>query len=314
MDPEKREDSGEEAASQCDCCAMRGESRSCDPQLVTTEIDVGMALVGCAAFECAFAITGSVGVVLAQSGPYAPVSEPGEAFPMAPGQITLRLRPENLHANVLARSDGEDRELMVEFSAFDGHPVHLVRVASEFDALVMDGLARSAGEGLTQERKSLPQVFIPWEEGDQLGQIDAILDDGGETRRELLPHCYTGPHPRAVNQWILPSVFEHLCTTGLSLSVVVFAEGVAQAVTGFVHVTSTDASGRMSVGLGCASLDVELALVHEALLVRSHGPLGLTSAIELYDDRHHVLALLTQLGSVSPDVHRAWELLAESLP
>lgn len=233
---------------------------------------------------------------------------------MAPGQITLRLRPENLHANVLARSDGEDRELMVEFSAFDGHPVHLVRVASEFDALVMDGLARSAGEGLTQERKSLPQVFIPWEEGDQLGQIDAILDDGGETRRELLPHCYTGPHPRAVNQWILPSVFEHLCTTGLSLSVVVFAEGVAQAVTGFVHVTSTDASGRMSVGLGCASLDVELALVHEALLVRSHGPLGLTSAIELYDDRHHVLALLTQLGSVSPDVHRAWELLAESLP
>ena len=317
MDPDKREDSDSDSVGNtpphCEYCAMHG-SRCGDQQLVTTEIDVGMALVGCAAFECAFAVTGSIGVVLAQSGPYAPVSTPGEAFPMAPGQITLRVRPENLHASVIARSDGERRELMVELSAFGGHPVHLVRVASEFDTLVMDGLARSAGEGLTENKQSLPQVFIPWEEGDQLGQIDAILDDGGEIRRELLPQYYAGPHPRWINERVLPAVFEHLCTTGLPLSVVVFAEGVAQAVTGFVHVANTDARGRMSVGLGCASLDLELTLVHEALLVRSHGPLGLTSAIELYDDRHHVLALLTQLGSVSPEVHRAWELLAESLP
>ena len=163
MDPDKREDSDSDSVGNtpphCEYCAMHG-SRCGDQQLVTTEIDVGMALVGCAAFECAFAVTGSIGVVLAQSGPYAPVSTPGEAFPMAPGQITLRVRPENLHASVIARSDGERRELMVELSAFGGHPVHLVRVASEFDTLVMDGLARSAGEGLTENKQSLPQVFI----------------------------------------------------------------------------------------------------------------------------------------------------------
>ena len=58
---------------------------------------------------------------------------------------------------------------------------------------------------------------------------DAILDDGGEIRRELLPQYYAGPHPRWINERVLPAVFEHLCTTGLPLSVVVFAEGVAQA-------------------------------------------------------------------------------------
>ncbi|MFT3944297.1 MAG: hypothetical protein QM705_10820 [Ancrocorticia sp.] len=315
MDPDKREnsDAAGDTPPHCEHCAMHG-ARCVDPQLVTTGIDMGMALVGCASFECVFAVTGSVGVVLAQTGPYTTLSEPGEAFPLLPGQITVRLRPESLHASILERTDGDFRELMVEFSAFGGHPVHLVRVASDFDNLIMDGLLRSASEGLTQERKSLPQVFIPWEEGDQLGQIDAILDDGGETRRELLPHYYGGPRPRWINQRVLPAVFEHLCTTALPLSVVVFAEGVAQAVTGFVHVASADANGRMSIGLGSASLDLELSLVHEALLVQSHGPLGLTSAIELYDDRHHVLALLTQIGSVSPEVHRSWELLAESLP
>lgn len=258
----------------------------------------------------AFAVTGSAAAVLAQSGSYAPPSEPGQAFTAPDGRISVRLRPERLRADVIEREDGSER--LIELRSADGRTEHRVRVLSDIDALVVEGLART--RGTWPSRMATPRVqrvFVPWEEGDQLAQIDAVLADGGTVRRTRLVSCLGA---RRIETGVLPALFEHLCTTQLPLSVLVFAGGLAQGAAGTVHIASTSENGRMSVVLGAANLDIELALVREALIVRTHGPLGPTSAIELCDDRRQVLAMLVQLGAIAPDVHRAWERLAASLP
>ncbi|WOF23704.1 hypothetical protein N8K70_03225 [Microbacterium betulae] len=261
--------------------------------------------------EYALAVTGGYAAVMAQTGRFATPTEPGQALVAPHGRIALRVDPERLRAGVVDRGRGER---MLQFVDRRDDVVHRVRALSPTDTLVFDGLARPEGKlGAEAPRDALPPVRTPWHEADQLAQLDGILADGGVMRRQRLVDLYEG-EVRSVELGVLPIVLDHLCATQLPVSAAVFSGGVVQLADGVVQLVSSSDEGRLGTVLGQCTIDVDLALVHESVLVRSHGPHGQTSAIELYDAHGRTVAMFTQLGIVGAEAHAAWEDLADSLP
>jgi putative hemin transport protein len=275
------------------------------------EVPVPEALAVLPLLEYALAVTGSPGAVIAQTGCFAEPAESGGPFRPPRDLIALRLRPDRLRAIVTERGRGER---VLQLVSWAGEVSHRVRALSDTDHLVLDGLSRpSARRPEAAADPGPPRVTMPWNEADQLAQIDAVLSDGGLTRRRGLASHYQG-EVSAVEPGVLPVLLDHLCSTRLPVGAAVFADAMAQLAEGEVQLVSSSEQGRMGTVIGQSTLDVDLTKVHELLLVRSHGPHGLTSALEIHDERGRMTAMLTQFGIVEAEVHAAWEDVAASLP
>ncbi|WP_424463824.1 hypothetical protein [Pseudoclavibacter helvolus] len=169
-----------------------------------------------------------------------------------------------------------------------------------------------------------------WRGGDLLAQLDAVL---GETCLERYAALRDGDRgqdlsrrakddrwgvgsvgsSRGVDCAVVSAVFEHLASVGMSVCVGVPSSSVMQLSAGRVHVVERVGS-LIVVSLGEGIVELDLAALRSCLVVTSSGPLGSTSTLELYDEGSRCVAVLTQLGLVGADVHRAWEHMLESLP
>ena len=283
-------------------------------------IDVVRSL---ALLESAVAVTDNRVVALRQGGVYAPPSRCGGPLRIAPGEIALRLDPEQVSGITLAVDlRAPAGGAVLRFLGHDQLPVHQTWVRPGMDRLVVDsldlydesGVPAAAAAGLLGSTPSAAPM-VPWEGGDQLAQLDAVLVDCGRSRfAELRRQGRADPVHRMqpVEVELLPEVLGYLCSTGLPVGIGVFTGGVLQACTGSLHGTA-QSRGRLLAGFPGAAVEIDLARVSDCLLVRSHGVHGLTSAFELYDHSGRCAATLTQFGLVDPGVFDAWEDLAGSL-
>ncbi|WP_029150066.1 hypothetical protein [Microbacterium indicum] len=301
----------------CDACGHGG----CAGDVRIVDLPARDVLRLLPMLDTALAVTGGPGAVVAQSGPYAEPSAQGTALAVDPYAVVLRVAPDRLSPYVFARPDGE---CVLQLRTRGGHVAHRVRGMSDADRLILAGLARTDGgdpvcmpDGAGDPFPDVPGLVDPapaaWQEGDQLAQLDAILADGGVLRWNQIADC-PEVAVRSADAGVLPALFEHLCATELPLGAAVFGEAAAQLASGRVHLVTSSGEGRLAVVLGQSTLDVDLHAVHECLLVRSHGPHGLTSALELYDPDGRAIVLLTQFGIVGEATHGAWEDLTASLP
>lgn len=225
----------------------------------------------------------------------------GEPFGLRTNRVCLRLDPAALCGAYLIEQQAEpDGVPGLVLYAADEAPLHRCHTLLDTDRLVLSGLAR------------IPAAPDPrWRPGfegdgdDQLGRVDAILRAHGNGV-PAVPH-------RHVAVGILAAVLEHACAVGLPLGIGVFSAGAFHAAQGQLHAVTASA-GRTVVTTGDATVELDLAAVHDVLLVRSYSVHGATTAIELYDADRSCVGMVSQLGLVGTDVHLAWEHLAQSLP
>lgn len=280
---------------------------------------------GLVGFGTATATTRNDACTIHQIGSYDLPTACGQALLAPSAWITLRVRPASLGASVIAHEEGVPGALpsLYVYSS-DGHLVHRVLVHSVQDAGLLAGLGRSRPPSEAQLRNlQLPrEVASDWRDGDQLAQLDAILDAGGADRHTALLRGSAAPSAwgvggvgssRAVDPSLLPAVFEHLSSVGLPVCVGVPSSAVLQLSAGLVHLVDR-VGALLVVSLGDGVIELDLGAVRSCLLVSACGPRGRTSTLELYDERARCVAVVTQLGLVSADVHRAWEHMLESLP
>ncbi|MFE0673199.1 hypothetical protein [Streptomyces sp. NPDC058867] len=261
-------------------------------------------------FQYVQAVTGGPVAHLDQAGGYAPPSLRGEAFAVRPGAITLRLDPEGI-ASALVIRDGRTGSATLHLLDTEGRTAHQGRLLSDGDRLLAD-LIRTVTPGSTPAAHRAAPDLPPWQDGDQLAQLDEILTDGGAARRARFAH-YGGDH-RPVDPEAVPAVLEHACSVGLPLGVAVFAPSALQASAGHVHITDRTTGGRVFAAIGDSTLELDLTRVAACHLVRSTATHGPTTSLELDDAQGHCAALLTQFGPVGEETHRAWESLTTSLP
>ncbi|MFJ2814933.1 hypothetical protein [Streptomyces sp. NPDC087294] len=285
------------------CCARRSTRvRLIDPRV--PELARSLTL-----FQYVQAVTGGRVAHIDQAGSYAPPTLRGEAFTVHPGEITLRVDGAGIDAAVVTR-DAEDT-VAIHLLDHQGRTIHRGRLLSEGDRLLA-GLTDTIEAGTTPTAPPAPPAVPPWENGDQLTQLDAILTDGGLARRAEF-HNYRAEH-REIALDVVPAVLDHVCSVGLPIGVGVFAPSVMQASYGPVHVTDRTLGGRVFAALAHSSVEFDLTAVHACHLVRSTAAHGPTSALELDDEEGRCVAVITQFGMVGADVHGAWEDLASSLP
>jgi len=304
------------------CCGRRnGTARLIDARM--PELARCLTL-----FQYVQAVTGGPVARIDQAGSYAVPSLRGEAFAVRPGSIALRIDADGVDAAVVARDEGTGSVALRLLDA-EGRTVHQGRLLSEGDRLLValagtvDAGASGAGPpvvpdgppmvpGLPSMVPAVPEHVPAWEGGDQLAQLDAVLADGGASRREVF-HRYRGEH-RPIEVDVVPAVLDHVCSVGLPIGVAVFAPAAMQACGGRVHVTDRTVGGRVFAAVADSSVEIDLAGVRACHLVRSTAVHGPTSALELDDEDGRCVAVITQFGMVGEDVHAAWEHLAESLP
>lgn len=282
---------------------------------------------GLVGFGTATATTRNAVCTMHQIGSYDLPTVCGRAIAPPSAWITLRIRPALLGAAVIAHDEGVPGALpsLYVYSG-DGHLVHRVLVHWDEDAELLSGLGRSRGpsEAQLSNVQLSPVEEGGWREGDQLAQLDAVFDEGGRDRHAALVRGGAGEvrgvwgvggvgSSRGVDCSVIPAVFEHLSSVGLPLCVGVPSSAVLQLSAGPVHLVERVGT-LLVVSLSEGVIEVDLAAVRSCLLVTSGGPLGRTSTLELYDERFSCVAVLTQLGLVGADVHRAWEHMLESLP
>ncbi|MFD3308144.1 hypothetical protein [Streptomyces sp. NPDC058694] len=286
------------------CCGRRnGTARLIDPRM--PELARCLTL-----FQYVQAVTGGPVARIDQAGSYAVPSLRGEAFAVRPGSIALRIDADGVDAAVVARDEGTGAVALRLLDAA-GRTVHQGRLLSEGDRVLV-GLARTVDAGAPAAGPSVVPDVPAWENGDQLAQLDAVLADGGATRRAGF-HRYRGEH-RPIEVEVVPAVLDHVCSVGLPIGVAVFAPAAMQACGGRVHVTDRTVGGRVFAAVAESSVEIDLAGVRACHLVRSTAAHGPTSALELDDEDGRCVAVITQFGMVGEDVHAAWEHLAESLP
>ncbi|KPI06670.1 hypothetical protein OK074_4109 [Actinobacteria bacterium OK074] len=260
-------------------------------------------------FQHVQAVTGGPVARIDQAGSYAVPTLRGDAFAVRPGSIALRVDGAGIPSAVVARDGGAVAVRLLDPA---GRTVHEGRLLSEGDRLLL-GLVRTvdAGAWFTGPSAAVPEV-PPWQNGDQLAQLDAVLADGGASRRAAF-HDYRGEH-RPIDVDVVASVLDHVWSVGLPIGVAVFAPSAMQACAGRVHVTDRTVRGRLFAAIADSSVEIDLAAVRSCHLVRSTATHGPTSALELDDGEGRCVAVVTQFGVVGEDVHAAWEDLAESLP
>lgn len=311
-------------------CPMQGHRRKAvDGPAQALHADVDEAARCLELFERAVSVTGTAAATIQQIGPYHRVSFTGEAFAVAEGATTLRLEREAVTSLVRVKpmpgSGARPHPPGLHLLDATGAVVHHCHPLTAFDQLLLDGLARSGTEddcegdgGHSIERAATPltsrgdraQATLPWDEGDQLAQIDAILHDGGVRRRQLFNELYPYPHAHA-DPTVLAAVLTHLADLGCPLTLGVFSDGAFQAAGGPIR-TVREHHHRLHLAMPSASIELDLSHIRECFLVRSHGPLGPTWGIELYDGVGCV-GLLTQVGIVEPVAHEQWERVVGSV-
>lgn len=265
-------------------------------------------------FQYVQAVTGGPVARIDQAGSYAEPTLLGEAFAVRPGAIALRIDAAGIDTAVVARDD-DTGSVALRLLDAGGRTVHQGRLLSEGDRLLA-GLAPTVHAGARPAAQAPPPPpspeVPPWQDGDQLVQLDAVLADGGVSRRSSF-HRYGGAH-RPVEVDVIASVLDHVCSIGLPIGVGVFAPATLQSCAGRVHVTDRTVGGRVFAALADSSVEIDLAAVRACHLVRSTAAHGPTSALELDDGDGRCVAVITQFGMVGEDVHEAWEDLAASLP
>lgn len=280
---------------------------------------------GLVGFGTATATTSNGACTIHQIGSYDLPTACGRALLAPSAWITLRVRPASLGVAVIAHEEGLQGALpgLYVYSS-GGRLVHRVLVHSAQDAGLLANLGRSRPPSEAQLRNlQLPgEVAADWRDGDQLAQLDAILDAGGSDRHAALVRGSAARgvwgvggvgNSRPVDSSLLPAVFEHLSSVGLPVCVGVASSAVLQLSAGPVHLVER-VGALLVVSLGDGVIELDLSAVRSCLLVAACGPRGRTSTLELYDERARCVAVVTQLGLVSADVHRAWEHMLESLP
>ncbi|MEU3612872.1 hypothetical protein ABZ725_11255 [Streptomyces sp. NPDC006872] len=285
------------------CCGRRnGTARLIDARM--PELARCLTL-----FQYVQAVTGGPVARIDQAGSYAVPSLRGDAFAVRPGSIALRMDADGVASAVVAR-DEETGSVALHLLDADGRTVHQGRLLSAGDRL-LTGLVGTIDAGSPAARPTPPEV-PPWQHGDQLAQLDAVLADGGAARRAAFEE-YGGEH-RPIDVDVLPAVLDHVCSVGLPIGVAVFAPAAMQACNGRVHVTDRTVGGRVFAAIENSSVEIDLAGVGACHLVRSTAAHGPTSALELDDEDGRCVAVITQFGMVGEQVHEAWEQLTASLP
>lgn len=261
-------------------------------------------------FQYVHAVTGGPVARIEQAGEYAVPGLRGEAFAVRPGSITLRVDGDGIaSAGVVRDEAGGTVSLLLHDTG--GRIAHRGQLLSEGDRLLagLTPVADPGPPGGPPPAADSP----PWEDGDQLAQLDAILVDGGLARRRAFDR-YRGEH-RPVDPAVLPAVLDHLCSAGLPVGVAVFARSAAlQACAGRIQVTDRTIGGRLFAAIEESAVEIDLPGVRACRLVRSRAAHGPTSALELDDADGRCVAVLTQFGPVGQRVHEEWEQLTASLP
>ncbi|MFT4294372.1 MAG: hypothetical protein QM582_03050 [Micropruina sp.] len=289
-------------------CAAEGCEHRCSVRRLPAS--VGDVLRALTLLDHPAAITENRVIRLTQVAAYADAGVPDGPFRVQPGWVSLRLHPEALTGAMLVEPPhplpGEDPVPELRLCGVDGRPVHRCHPLLPEDRLVLEGLARLDG------RLPGPEFTAGADGGwdspdvpDQLQRIDDLLT-WTTTRTPFLPH-------RHVDPGVLVDVIEHACAVGLPLGIAVFSDAAMHAVQDTVQ-SVAHAAGIMAVGTQEAILELRPTAVRHCLLLRLHGPHGITSSLELYDSADRRVALISQFGIVGQDVYDAWEQLAESLP
>lgn len=293
-------------------------------KLVAPPEVLAFGLIG---FGTATATTRNDVCTIHQIGSYDLPTACGRALVTPSAWISLRVRPDRLGAAVIAHDEGVPGALpSLYVYADDGRLSHRVLVHSADDASLLLGLGRSRPPSAAQlaNVQLSPAEEGTWREGDQLTQLDAVFGGSSAERHASLAGAGTcgagtardvgcGLTSRRVDCAVIPAMFEHLSSVGLPVCVGVPSSAVLQLSVGPVHLVERVGS-LLVVSLGEGVVELELGAVRSCFLVTAWGPLGRTSTLELYDKRSSCVAVVTQLGLVGADVHRAWEHLVESLP
>lgn len=241
------------------------------------------------------AVTTNDGALLSHTGEYLTPALPGEALRCEQDRIALRLNP-------AAFSDVRLTPRALKLVGETG--THRAYFTPMSDSLVIQALQ------LAPTRKPEPAEIpdwstLNWHETDQLTHLDALTAQ----RYRVLP--FTGA--RQVEARVIGHLLEHLCRMSLPFTVAVPAGGCVQLHRGSAAmIEHTEA--HTSVVFGAARYAVDPLMVDEVWVTTSHGSSGQTSAIELYDHRHHCLTVLTQTGPICSHLHQAWEDIAGALP
>lgn len=263
--------------------------------------------------DSAVAVTESMTAVLAHEGSYARPTCYGEDFTVTAGRIVLRIAPERVVGAVTDDDTpgGPADASMVGLTDRRGAALHRAFVTADPDRMIVRALGHLAPSDPHREMLfgAVPDTAAP-SVGGAAALIDPILTGGRERLRAL---CATGPdrYRQIATDWI-PRIFEYLCDSGLSTDLAVVSEGVAQVCRGEIHAALREGP-RLLTGFTDAAVDIDLARVDGCAVVRSIGPAGAVSAIELYDAGGTCSAVLTQFGHVDNDVRLAWEAMAQSL-
>ncbi|MFT4260522.1 hypothetical protein [Microbacterium sp.] len=267
--------------------------------------------------EACVATTGNPHAVITQFGSYLHASTRGQSFQVTCGMIGLRTVPETVaDVRLSVEETAMNQVTSLHLLAGDGQPVHHCRTVSDYDRMILESLDQE-DDGMTVAETLAGRLGDPYrpasldsDEQDQLGQLDALLHDGGRERRR----CAAGvAHAARVDPLVLPMLLEHLCTTGLPVGAIVVGEGILQGATGPI-VTTSAAEGGVMARWRDATVEIDLHAVAECLRVTTSAAHGATRALELYDARGRCIAVLGQFGLVGADTHAAWEDVVASLP
>ncbi|WP_461168315.1 hypothetical protein [Tsukamurella serpentis] len=258
-------------------------------------------------------MTESMVATLAHEGRYDRPTSCGEEFSVHAGRIALRIVPERVVGAVTDDDTpgGPADASMVGLTDRRGAAVHRAFVTADPDRMIVRALGHLAPSDPHRAMLfgATPPTPSPGT-ADAAAQIDPILNGGRERLRAL---CSAGPqrYRQITTAWV-PRIFDHLCDSGLPTDLAVVSEGVAQVCRGEIHAALREGQ-RLLTGFADAAVDIDLARVDGCAVVRSTGPAGAVSAIELYDAGGACSAVLTQFGRVGSDVHLAWEAMVQSL-
>ncbi|WP_156485555.1 hypothetical protein [Tsukamurella pseudospumae] len=262
----------------------------------------------------AVGVTESMVATLAHEGRYDRPTRCGEPFTVTPGRIALRFAPDRV-VGALTDDDtpgGPADASMVGLTDRRGAALHRAFVTGESDRMIVRALGHLAP---SDPHRALYFGTEPEPPPSQspvgaTASIDAILTGGRERLRSL---CAEGNerYCQITPDWV-PRIFEFLCDSGLPVDLAVAFEGMAQACRGEIHAALREGP-RLLTGFADAAVDIDLARVEGCAVVRSSGPAGSVSAIELYDAGGSCSAMLTQFGPVDPGVRGEWEAMAQSL-
>ncbi|MEU0541674.1 hypothetical protein ABZ319_17560 [Nocardia sp. NPDC005978] len=239
--------------------------------------------------------TANAAALLSHTGEYLPPAFPGEALSCGADRIALRLHPgriTDIHLTPRA------------LTLADASGTHRAYFTPRSDPMLIEAIAL-APAAPPEPETPLRWSELDWRDTDQITHLDALTTE----RYHVLP--FTGA--RRVEPRVLPHLLTHLADLSLPFTVAVPGGGCLQLHRDRAALVEHEPD-HVSVVFGAARYAVSPLHIRECWLTHSHGPTGVTSALELYDHDNRCVTVLTQTGSICPHLHGAWEAIAASLP